>query len=143
MTDYTAPPQTLAALLRECRGEHGEPHDVSRVSLAEASILIVAGQLPYMAGLGMEVRMLNDLLAITPRRSCASSASPRAWLSSHFRKNSPHAFRVARCPTLETCSLKTFSAPAVRKSRSCVPRDSKVVRSATRRLAGLFGRGRR
>lgn len=66
MTDHTEPPDTLAALLREYCGEHDEPRDVPRVSLAEA---LRSGDdplhvLPYMAGLGMAVGTLDDLVAI-------------------------------------------------------------------------------
>ena len=57
-------PETLAALLRRHRADHDEPRDVPRVSLAEA---VRAGDdplhiIPYLAGLGLPVRSLDDLL---------------------------------------------------------------------------------
>lgn len=68
MTDATetGQPETLAALLRRYRGDHDEPRDVPRISLAEA---VRRGDdplhvLPYLAGLGLAVRTLDDLLLI-------------------------------------------------------------------------------
>lgn len=60
------PTETLAALLRRYRDEHDEPRDVPRVSLAEA---VARGDdplhiLPYLAGLGLAVRSLDDLLLV-------------------------------------------------------------------------------
>jgi len=58
--------ETLAALLARYCGEHDGPRDVPRVSLAEA---VRAGDdplhvIPYLAGLGLTVRSLDDLLAV-------------------------------------------------------------------------------
>jgi len=58
--------ETLAALLRRCCIDQDEPRDVPRISLAEAlrtgtdPLRILA----YLAGLGLEVRSLDDLLLI-------------------------------------------------------------------------------
>jgi hypothetical protein len=58
--------ETLAALLRRHCDDQDEPRDVPRVSLAGA---ITDGDdplhlIPYMAGLGITVRCLDDLLRI-------------------------------------------------------------------------------
>jgi hypothetical protein len=63
MTDQ---PETLGALLRRYCEDFDEPRDVARVSLADA---IRRGSdplnlLPYLAGLGIAVASLDDLLAI-------------------------------------------------------------------------------
>jgi hypothetical protein len=63
MTDQ---PETLEALLRRFCENFDEPRDVPRVSLTDA---ILRGDdplhlLPYLAGLGMPVASLDDLLAI-------------------------------------------------------------------------------
>jgi hypothetical protein len=63
MTDQ---PETLEALLKRYSEDFDEPRDVPRVSLADA---IRNGDDPlhllsYMAGLGMPVASLDDLLAI-------------------------------------------------------------------------------
>jgi len=59
-------PETLAALLRRYCADDDEPRDVPRVSLAEA---MRAGDdplhiIPYLAGLGLPVRSLDDLLRV-------------------------------------------------------------------------------
>ena len=58
--------ETLAALLRRYHDDHDEPRDVPRISIAAA---VRAGDdplhvIPYMAGLGLTVRCLDDLLRI-------------------------------------------------------------------------------
>ena len=58
--------ETLAALLRRYCDDHDEPRDMSRVSLAEA---LRDGDdplhiIPYLAGLGLTVESLDDLLRI-------------------------------------------------------------------------------
>jgi hypothetical protein len=58
--------ETLAALLRRYSGDQDEALDVPRISLAEA---LRTGDdplhiLPYLAGLGLEIRKLDDLLLI-------------------------------------------------------------------------------
>jgi hypothetical protein len=58
--------EPLAALLRRYCDEHDEPRDVPSISLAEA---VRQGDdplhiLPYLAGLGIAVRSLDDLLRI-------------------------------------------------------------------------------
>jgi hypothetical protein len=58
--------ETLAALLRRYCDENDEPRDVPRINFAEA---LNRGDdplhiLPYMAGLGMAVSKLDDLLRI-------------------------------------------------------------------------------
>ena len=59
-------PETLAALLQRYCADHDEPRDVPRVSLAEA---VRAGDdplhvIPYLAGLGLPVRSLDDLMRV-------------------------------------------------------------------------------
>ena len=58
--------ETLAALLRRYSGGQDEPSNVARVSLADA---VRQGDdplhiLPYLAGLGIAVQCLDDLLRI-------------------------------------------------------------------------------
>ena len=58
--------EPLAALLRRYRDDSDEPRDVPRVSLAEA---LRRGDdplhiLPYLTGLGLAIRSLDDLLLI-------------------------------------------------------------------------------
>jgi len=58
--------EPLAALLRRYGGDHDEPRDVPRVSLAVA---LRDGDdplhiIPYLAGLGLAVASLDDLLRI-------------------------------------------------------------------------------
>ena len=60
------PTETLAALLRRHCADHDEPRDVPRVSLADA---LRDGDdplhiIPYLAGLGLPVQSLDDLLRI-------------------------------------------------------------------------------
>ena len=60
------PTETLAALLRRYCDQHDEPRDVPRVSLADA---VRQGDdplhvIPYLAGLGLTVRSLDDLLQV-------------------------------------------------------------------------------
>ena len=59
-------PETLAALLARYCADQDEPRDVPSVSLADA---VRAGDdplhiLPYLAGLGLTVRVLDDLLLV-------------------------------------------------------------------------------
>jgi hypothetical protein len=89
------PIETLAVLLRRYCEDCLEPHNVPRVSLAEAVRL---GDdplhiLPYLAGLGITVRCLEDLMRINDDESeeelqsfrivegvAISVASDGAWL---------------------------------------------------------------
>ena len=63
MPDIT---ETLAALLRRYCEDHDEPRDVPRINIADA---VRSGDdplhvIPYMAGIGLTVRGLDDLLRI-------------------------------------------------------------------------------
>ncbi len=58
--------ETLAALLQRYHVDHDQPREVPRVSFAAA---VQAGDdplhvIPYLAGLGLDVRCLDDLLRI-------------------------------------------------------------------------------
>jgi hypothetical protein len=60
------PLEPLAALLRRYCGDHDEPRDVPRISIADA---LRDGDdplhvIPYFASLGLAVRSLDDLMQI-------------------------------------------------------------------------------
>jgi hypothetical protein len=59
-------PETLGALLKRYAGDNDEPRDVPRIRFDEA---LQRGDdplhiLPYLAGLGISVRSIDDLLRI-------------------------------------------------------------------------------
>lgn len=84
------PPETLAALLRRYRVDNDDPGGVPRVSFADAAR---QGDdplhiLPYLTGLGLSVRTLDDLLLI----------------NADDTEEEVHSFRVAEGVAVSTAS---------------------------------------